>query len=215
MAESFNHLQNGGSGGGADPAGPGNGSARRPARRTFGSGLRAFLKILLALFVAGLVAVGAFAAWLFWPVAPLPEGAVIDRLVVHKSERRMHAYEGGRLLRSYRISLGFQPEGHKQFQGDGRTPEGRYRINDRNPNSVCYKNLGISYPNEQDRAYARSRGRSPGGDIKIHGLPNGAPRWGRLHRFYDWTHGCIAVTNEEMEQLYHQVANGALIEILP
>ncbi len=125
------------------------------------------------------------------------------------------AYAGDTLVKTYTISLGHQPEGHKVQQGDSRTPEGVYTINDKNPNSGYYKNLGISYPNVADRARAEKAGQSAGGDVKIHGLKNGAGVLGKLHRWMDWTQGCIAVTNEEMEELYAHTPIGTVIEILP
>ena len=146
---------------------------------------------------------------------PLPENAVIDRLVVHKSKRTMSAYSQGRLLKIYPISLGKQPVGHKQFEGDGKTPEGKYRINERNPNSGYHKNLGVSYPNEADKTYAAAQGKSPGGLIKIHGMKNGWGFIGKKHLQKDWTNGCIAVTDEEVDELYRSVKHNAEIEILP
>ncbi|QBQ62934.1 hypothetical protein EXH44_01175 [Actinobacillus indolicus] len=139
----------------------------------------------------------------------------IDRLVVFKSKRQMWAYEGETLVKIYPISLGFSPIGHKQFEGDGKTPEGVYKINERNPNSAYHKNLGISYPNEEDKAYAALHNKSAGGLIKIHGLRNGSGSIGRLHLLKDWTHGCIAVTNEEMDELYEHVVHNAIIDIRP
>ena len=139
----------------------------------------------------------------------------VDHLVVRKAARRLLAYRGYTLVKEYRIALGFAPEGHKEYEGDGKTPEGRYTINDRNPNSSYHLNLGIDYPNDADRAHARTLGKSPGGDIKIHGLPNGRGAIGKAHRLKDWTHGCIAVTNEEIEELYEWVVNGASIDIQP
>ena len=121
----------------------------------------------------------------------------------------------GKLLKTYPVSLGFQPQGHKQFEGDGKTPEGRYTINDRNPNSGYHKNLGVSYPNAQDKAYAQAQGKSPGGDIKIHGLPNGSGSIGARHLLRDWTNGCIAVTDPEVDELFRLVKPNAEIEILP
>ena len=146
---------------------------------------------------------------------PLPEYAVIDRLVVHKSKRTMSAYSKGKLLKTYPIALGKQPVGHKHFEGDGKTPEGKYRINDRNPNSAYHKNLGVSYPNEADKTYAAAQGKSPGGLIKIHGIKNGWGSIGKRHLQRDWTDGCIAVTDEEIDELYRSVKHNAEIEILP
>lgn len=145
---------------------------------------------------------------------PLPQ-LKIDRLVVFKAKRQMWAYHGEQLVKIYPIALGFNPVGHKQFEGDGKTPEGVYRINERNPNSSYHKNLGISYPNEADKTYAASQGKSPGGLIKIHGLRNGSGSIGRLHLLKDWTHGCIAVTNQEIDELYQSVVHNAEIAIHP
>lgn len=147
---------------------------------------------------------------------PLPVGTVISRLVVRKGAREMDAYDAaGVLLKTYPIALGFNPVGHKQFEGDGKTPEGIYTINDRNPNSGYHKNLGVSYPNDADRAYAAQHGKSAGGDIKIHGLRNGVGELGANHLRRDWTHGCIAVTNAEIDELFQYVKHNAQIEILP
>lgn len=151
----------------------------------------------------------------FYPGSKLPEGAAIDKLVVYKSQRKMLAYSNGKLLKTYTVSLGKNPIGHKQFEGDCKTPEGIYVINDRNPNSAYYKNLGVSYPNEADKEYAQKQGKSPGGLIKIHGLRNDRGYIGKFHRFKDWTAGCIAVTNKEMDELFTAVKQDAVIEILP
>lgn len=155
------------------------------------------------------------AAYALLPINSLPKHAVIDKLIVEKSERKMTAFSGNIAIKQYRIALSKQPKGHKEFEGDMKTPEGVYTIFDKNPNSSYYKNLGVSYPNEEDRAYAASIQKKPGGDIKIHGLRNGRGYIGRFHRWVDWTYGCIAVTNAEMEELYHAVKIGATIEIYP
>lgn len=146
---------------------------------------------------------------------PLPNNATITRLVVFKNERQMWAYDHDKLLKIYPISLGGTPVGHKQFEGDQKTPEGIYRINERNPHSSYHKNLGISYPNANDKAYAASQGKSAGGLIKIHGLPNKLPDIGRQHLRYDWTDGCIAVTNNEIDELFNAVVHNAEIDIRP
>ena len=146
---------------------------------------------------------------------PLPENTPITRLVVMKSKRQMWAYNQDTLVKIYPISLGKSPIGHKQFEGDKKTPEGIYRINERNPNSAYHKNLGISYPNAEDKAHALSQGKSPGGLIKIHGLPNKFPDIGRQHLRKDWTDGCIAVTNEEIDELFNAVVHNAEIDIRP
>lgn len=146
---------------------------------------------------------------------PLPAGTTIDSIVVIKHHREMQVYSKTKLLKTYKIALGKQPVGHKQIQGDMRTPEGIYYINGKNPKSQYYKNLGISYPNKQDRQTALKLGKSPGGDIKIHGLPNDQVNISSLHCLKDWTHGCIAVTNYEMDELYNSVSIGVVVNILP
>ena len=138
---------------------------------------------------------------------------VADYLLVDKSERLLIAYRAGQPIRAYRgIQFGDEPQGHKHFQGDERTPEGRYTIDWRNPQSRFHLSLRISYPNASDRAYARQRGRSPGGDIFIHGQPNQLPM-GRMPG--DWTDGCIALSNSEIEELWQLVPNGTVIDIRP
>lgn len=138
-----------------------------------------------------------------------------DKIVVYKSIRRMELWRGEGLLRQYRIALGANPVGHKQQQGDERTPEGDYVIDWRNPNSIAHLSLHISYPNAQDRARAAAAGVSPGGDIMIHGVANGWERYGWILRFFDWTDGCIAVTNSQMREIWTLVPNGTPITILP
>ncbi len=139
----------------------------------------------------------------------------VDSLCVIKHDRELLVFGKDSLLKVYRIALGDTPVGHKHFQGDERTPEGLYHIDGRNPNSSCHKNLGISYPNEQDRAYARRAGLPAGGDIKIHGLPNGQGYIGKAHIVSDWTNGCVAVTDPEIDELYRYVKPGSPILILP
>ncbi|MFC4176418.1 L,D-transpeptidase family protein [Flavobacterium gossypii] len=139
----------------------------------------------------------------------------MDRIEVFKSKRRMKVYSEGVLLKTYRISLGKNPVGHKQFEGDCKTPEGIYSIDGRNPNSTFHKNLGISYPNEKDLEKAKSLGKPAGGDIKIHGLRNGRGYISKFHRWRDWTAGCIAVTDVEIDELYDAVKIGAEIQIYP
>ena len=125
----------------------------------------------------------------------------VDRVQVRKAERKLDLIGAGRVLKSYDIQLGRNPEGRKRFQGDHRTPEGGYRIDRRNEQSLFHLSLGVSYPAPADRAYAAARGRSPGGDIFIHGQPNGRP--GTIKS--DWTRGCIAVSNRDMEELWKLV----------
>ncbi|MGA9410623.1 MAG: L,D-transpeptidase family protein [Roseobacter sp.] len=138
------------------------------------------------------------------------DGPEVTFVVVNKADRRMYLFNEDRSLAGYDIHLGFAPEGHKEFEGDGKTPEGLYRIDRRNPNSDFHLSLGISYPNVNDYATAKSQGKSPGGDIFIHGQKS---------RFKkdkpDWTWGCIAVTNDEIEEIYAMVKNDTLIKINP
>jgi murein L,D-transpeptidase YafK len=143
-----------------------------------------------------------------WPPPLAPQSQRADEIRVDKSERRMELLRGGKLLRSYRIALGDAPVGHKRQQGDERTPEGRYRITFRNDKSRFHLSLRVSYPNEADRAQARKRGVDPGGDIMIHGsTPPGYTR--------DWTDGCIAVTDSEIEEIWKLVPVGTPITIQP
>lgn len=158
---------------------------------------------------------GIALAYYLFPEKGLPADVKIDKLVVIKSRRIMQAYAGGKVIRTYRVSLGKQPLGDKQYEGDARTPEGSYTINGRNPNSGFHKNLGISYPNAQDRKEAAAKGLKPGGEIKIHGLRNDRGFIGKFHRFIDWTDGCIAVTDQEVDELYQHVSIGTLIVIKP
>lgn len=140
---------------------------------------------------------------------------MIDTIVVEKGKRKLHAYSKGILMKTYRISIGRNPKGDKEFEGDRKTPEGLYYINDKNPNSGYYKNLGISYPNKDDVDHAKVLGKKPGGLIKIHGLKKGRGWIGRLHLLKDWTFGCIALTNTEIDELYAAVKIGTPIEIRP
>ncbi|MEN9981865.1 MAG: hypothetical protein RL542_1652 [Bacteroidota bacterium] len=143
----------------------------------------------------------------------LPKNSNIDALVVYKSERKLVAFSKGKMIKTYSIALGKNPIGAKHFQGDNKTPEGVYFINGKNAHSVAYKNLGISYPNSRD--ISNSNGKPTGGDIKIHGLMNNFWFAGNLHRLKDWTNGCIAVNNSEMDELFNAVTIGTTIEIKP
>lgn len=125
----------------------------------------------------------------------------------------MQVFEHAKFLKTYKIALGKNPVGHKQQEGDNKTPEGFYVIESRNANSQFHKNLGISYPNASDKKYAISIGKPAGGDIKIHGLRNGKGRRGKFHRWKNWTAGCIAVTNPEMDELFDRVTDNCQIEI--
>jgi len=150
-----------------------------------------------------------------YPQGPFPDSLSFDKLVLEKGKRRLTAYAKGKPVRVYLVALGENPVGHKEFEGDKRTPEGSYSIDDKNPNSAYHRNLGISYPNDADRARAEKLGKSPGGDIKIHGLAPEFADVGRFHRLTDWTLGCAAVTNEEIEELFQHTPVGTPIDILP
>jgi murein L,D-transpeptidase YafK len=138
-----------------------------------------------------------------------------DVVLVDKSERSLSLLKNGKVIRSYRVALGRNPFGPKFSEGDGRTPEGQYRIDRRNASSGFYRALHISYPNAADRERANQTGVSPGGDIMIHGMKNGLGWIGRLHRLVDWTNGCIAVTDEEMREIWSGVPDNPAIEIRP
>lgn len=149
--------------------------------------------------------------------APLfaAEAGHADRVVVFKSQRQLVLMKDGRKLRSYKVSLGSEPVGTKIRQGDHKTPEGTYVIDRRNSASRFHLALHISYPNATDRARAQKLGLEPGGDIMIHGLPNGFAFLGKAHWLHDWTDGCIAVTNSEMDEIWKLVPDGTVVEIRP
>jgi len=161
------------------------------------------IAVLACLLLAGSAAAGETAASL--PTA--------DFVLVDKSDRALTLYADGRPYRTITgLQFGDSPQGHKHFQGDERTPEGRYTIDYANPESSYWLSLHISYPNDADRAFAQAHGRSPGGAIFIHGQPNWLPA-GRLPG--DWTDGCIALSNAEIEELWRLVPDGTPIEIRP
>lgn len=139
------------------------------------------------------------------------DGPPVTQIVVNKGDRAMYLLSGRKMLKTYDIGLGSQPSGHKLFEGDGRTPEGMYFISHQNPNSQYHLSLGISYPDPEDKARAMMLGQQPGGDIMIHGRgPFGAKQTAR-----DWTAGCIAVDDEEIEEIFAMVRPGVPIVIYP
>jgi murein L,D-transpeptidase YafK len=138
-----------------------------------------------------------------------------DLIRVDKAARTLTLLHGGNIISSYQVSLGAAPKEHKMCEGDGRTPEGRYSIDSKNSRSRFHLSLHVSYPDAEDRGRAQRQGVSPGGDIMIHGLPNGLSWLDRLHRQRDWTDGCVAVTNREMDEIWARVAPGTAIEIRP
>ena len=145
----------------------------------------------------------------------MPSDAVINKLVINKGKRELLVYQDNQLIKTYRISLGRSPIGHKTIEGDNKTPEGLYYINDKNSHSGYHKNLGVSYLNKADSEFAHSQGKSPGGDIKLHGIRNRLGLIGKFQRFFDWTAGCIALTNNEIDELYYAVPIGTPIYINP
>lgn len=163
--------------------------------------MRTFLILLVALI--GLAGCGSPKKFQTY------DGPQVTRVLVLKEKRLMYLMHNETVLKTYRFELGFNPEDHKAVEGDGRTPEGVYFIDRRNPQSLFYLSLGISYPNRIDVARARAMGKSPGGDIFIHGTPR------KYRDQTDWTWGCIAVSNKEMREIYSMVQTGTQIVILP
>ena len=138
-----------------------------------------------------------------------------DSVIVRKSARVLELLKNGQVLRSYKVALGLRPEGHKQFEGDFRTPEGKYLLTRRNPNSEYFLSIQVSYPNDQDVARARRHGLSPGGAIMIHGQPNTPKKPRDYYSTIDWTEGCIAVSNSDMVEIWLMTAPDTPIEIQP
>jgi len=148
---------------------------------------------------------------------PAPTSTHVDRVLVRKGERKLELHKDGAVYRTYRIALGDSPRGHKMQEGDERTPEGDYILDWRNPRSSYHKSIHVSYPNSRDAAFARALGKSPGGMIMIHGRPNWltSPAVAKDYDGRDWTDGCIAVTNPEMDEIWRLVKDGTPIRILP
>lgn len=138
-----------------------------------------------------------------------------DFVLVIKSESRLYLIQNDRQFASFRVAFGANPKGHKQQQGDGRTPEGRYVLDSKNSNSKYYKSIHISYPNTKDRENARKHGVDPGGAIMIHGQKNGYGRLSFIVQLFNWTNGCIALKNEDMDFVWQAVEVGTPIEIKP
>ncbi|NPD15406.1 L,D-transpeptidase family protein [Xinfangfangia sp. D13-10-4-6] len=166
--------------------------------------MRAFRFLLILVLALGLAACGKkdtkFRTY---------KGPEVTSVQIQKGARKMYLLHNERVLKSYDIGLGFTPEGHKQFEGDGKTPEGTYYMTYKNPKSSYHLSLYINYPNVVDREYASSQNRKPGGEIFIHGGPK------RPVQVRDWTEGCIAVTDREIEEVYSMVNLGTPVHILP
>lgn len=179
------------------------------------------MRRLLRLFayLALIVALGLLTASLFMAPEdldtppPPPLTGQVDRIIIEKAARRLQLIQDGKPVRTYQIALGFSPAGDKERQGDGRTPEGTFTIDRRNSDSAFHLSLGLDYPQPEDRARASAGGYSPGGDIFIHGQPNGLAEGFKLRG--DWTAGCVAVTNAEMREIWAVTPVGTTVEIRP
>ena len=171
------------------------------------------MKLVLLMIGLPVVLVAGVIGYAQWPAEPLPDGATADSVLVFKSERKLILLKEGKPLWTYRVVLGGKPVGHKTEEGDERTPEGHYVIDYRNSKSAFHLALHVSYPNATDRAQATARGVSPGGLIMIHGTGKSMRVRSWQRRFLDWTDGCIAVTDKEIEQIWQAVPDGTPIEI--
>ncbi len=143
------------------------------------------------------------------------EFPVADFVLVEKGDRELHLMRDGAIFRTFDIALGIQPRGDKQQEGDFRTPEGRYILDSRNPNSEYFLSIHVSYPNQEDRRQAREMGVSPGGAIMVHGQPNSPTRSEAYYRTQDWTNGCIALSNSDMIDMWLMTGENTPIEIRP
>ncbi len=159
-----------------------------------------------------------FSALLLWAAAPLTQTPVpvkADSILILKKDHVMELLAGGKVIHTYKVALGRGGLAAKEKEGDGRTPEGHYIIDEKNAVSHYHKALHISYPNADDRERASEMGVLPGGAIMIHGLPNGMQWMGASHRLYDWTLGCIAVTDPEIDEIWNMVPIGTPVEVRP
>ena len=168
-----------------------------------------WLKLIICILVVFLVAI----SWAHWPESHLDAQANVTKIVILKAKRKLILYSGDKPLKTYRISLGRNPVGQKEKQGDMKTPEGDYTISGRNPKSSFHLSLRISYPTPEQSLLAQQKGLDPGGDIMIHGIRNGLGWIGKFQRITDWTLGCIAVTNTEIQEIYRLVPDGIKIQI--
>ncbi len=173
------------------------------------------IRIGTALMVAAVVSFFSLHFYAHHVWNAVPTGTTIDRIVVEKSARRLSIFANGKELKTYRVALGRNFIGPKREEGDMKTPEGIYKIDGRNPQSSFHLALHTSYPSDEDNARAAERGLPAGFDIMIHGIQNGLGWIGAFHRRHDWTAGCIALTNEEIEELWRVTPDGTTIEIRP
>jgi len=149
------------------------------------------------------------------PAPALDPTQKADSILILKKEHVLELLAGGKVIRTYKVALGRGGLAPKEREGDGRTPEGHYVIDSRNEVSHYHRALHVSYPNAEDRKRAARQGVAPGGAIMIHGLPNGIEKVGAAHRVYDWTLGCVAVTDEEIDEIWKLVPVGTPVEIRP
>jgi murein L,D-transpeptidase YafK len=172
-----------------------------------------FRKCVQAVVVG--ILIGSFCVVLPSPKKALASLERADKVIVIKSKRILMLMKDGEILKAYKVALGKSPQGRKIKAGDKRTPEGTYVLDSRNPDSRFHRAIHISYPNDSDVQVAQKLGVPPGGDIMIHGLADNFKKIGKQHRFADWTDGCIAVTNQEIEEIWQLVPDGVPIEIKP
>ena len=179
-------------------------------RRTY------WLPIIIGFSLAAIVSTSAigYAKQISKHQMPIPPSTVIDNVFVDKSDRVLKLMGHGKVIRSYRIALGDSPVGHKQQEGDQRTPVGTYTLDYKNENSIAHRSIHISYPNSADQARAQKLGVSAGGNIMIHGQMNGFGHLAFINQKYDWTDGCIAVTDDEMDEIMAAIKIGTPIEIV-
>lgn len=163
--------------------------------------LKKVVQVCLLLLVSGSVLASEF------PMA--------DKVLIEKGARKLHLLKDGKPFRTFKIALGIRPVGDKESEGDFRTPEGKYLLDRRNPNSDFFLSIHISYPNKEDRAQARAKGLPPGGAIMIHGQPNTPTRSETYYKTQDWTNGCIAVSNSDMIDIWLMTPEDTPIEIRP
>jgi murein L,D-transpeptidase YafK len=168
-------------------------------------------KYLIGIILLGLISYSLI--FYFKPFRPIEKNIRIEKIIVTKHKRTLDLISNDTIIKTYKVSLGKIPKGKKEFEGDKKTPEGKYIINDKSSESNYHKNLSISYPNQQDIENAKKYDKNAGGLIKIHGIRNGFGWIGRFHLLFDWTLGCIAVTNKEIDELYELIEIGTPIEI--
>jgi murein L,D-transpeptidase YafK len=173
------------------------------------------LKVKRIMGFRSLILIGCLLCFSFWPILASASLTQADKVIVIKSKRIMMLMRDSEIMKVYRVALGKQPNGSKIKSGDQKTPEGTYILDSRKSDSKFYKAIHISYPNESDILKAKKLGCSPGGAIMIHGLPKKLEDLGKAHRLWDWTDGCIAVSNSEIEEIWELVPDGIPIEIKP